>query len=312
MIKMERLYDVIIIGGGPAGYTAAVYTARAGLDTLVLEPMYIGGQMALTGKIENYSGYDEGIEGFELGQRMQNGAHRAGAATKYETATELARDGELWRIITDSGGEYRTRAVIIATGAVARRLSLVGEDALIGRGVHYCAHCDGGFYRGKRAVVVGGGNTAVGEALYLSRICESVTLIHRRDTLRAGGASVEALLRCDNVEIIYGASPLGFIVEGDTLTGLRISVGDEERTLSTDAVFVAIGRVPSSELVRGLLPLDESGYIIAGEDTVTAMPGLFVAGDVRTKPLRQIVTATADGAVSAYAAESYASRVTHQ
>ncbi len=303
---MKRaLYDLIIIGGGPSGYTAALYAARAGLSTLVLEPMYVGGQMVLTGTVENYSGFDEGIEGFELGARMQRGAHRFGAKTKYETVTELLLDGQIKRVVTDSG-EHEARAVIIATGAVARRLGIAGEESLVGRGVHYCAHCDGGFYRDRRAVVIGGGNSAVGEALYLARICERVTLVHRRDRLRATGPEVDALLSNDRTEVIYNASPDGFITEGENLVGIRLRMGDgSERVLPTDAVFVSVGRTPATELVRGKLELDGGGYIVAGEDTLTSVEGVFAAGDVRTKPLRQIVTATADGAVSAYQAEKY-------
>ncbi len=300
----NTVYDTVIVGGGPAGYTAALYAARAGLVTLVLEPMTVGGQMTLTGTVDNYSGFDNGIEGFELGSRMQNGAHRFGALTKYEAVTELALDGEVKRIVTDSG-EYLARTVIIATGAVARRLDIPGEGELYGNGVHYCAHCDGGFYRGRQAVVIGGGNSAVAEALYLSRICERVTLVHRRDKLRASGHEVDRLLSDGKVEVIYEASPKSLAISDGSLRAIVLSGKNGDIELPTDAVFVSIGRIPTTELVRGKLALDGNGYIIAGEDTRTSVSGVFAAGDVRTKPLRQIVTATADGAVSAYEAEKY-------
>ena len=295
---MKDILDVIIIGGGPAGYTAALYCARAGLDVLLLEPMYIGGQMATTGKIENYPGLSA-IDGFELGERMQRDAHAFGAKTVYETVVELDLVGEIKRVRTDGGHEYLASSVILATGAAPRRLSLPGEEELIGAGVHFCAHCDGGFYRGKDIIVVGGGNTAVGDALYLSRIARQVTLIHRRDTLRAVGREVEALVARDNVKILYNTRPLEFITEDGALAGLKVTVDGSERNLRADGIFVAIGRVPTSELVKGILPLDTQGYIIAGEDTKTEIAGVFAVGDVRTKPLRQIVTATADGAVAA-------------
>ncbi|MBQ8289635.1 MAG: FAD-dependent oxidoreductase [Clostridia bacterium] len=301
---MRDIYDAIIVGGGPAGYTAALYLARAGLSTLLLEPMYVGGQMATTGKVENYPGLSA-IDGYELGARMQADAHAFGAKTVYETVTALDLSSDIKKIATDAGREYFSRSVIIATGASPRRLSLEGEDRLIGAGVHFCAHCDGGFYRDKEVVVIGGGNTAVGDALYLSRIAKQVTLIHRRDTLRAVGREAEALAARENVRILYNTRPVEFITEDGALTGLKVRGDDGEHILASDGIFVAIGRVPSSELVRGVLPLDGQGYIIAGEDTVTNIAGVFAAGDVRTKPLRQIVTATADGAVSAEGAIRY-------
>jgi thioredoxin reductase (NADPH) len=302
---MSNIHDVIIIGGGPAGYTAALYCARAGLDTLVIEKMSVGGQMALTGEIENYPGIDEGVDGFSLGMKMQASAEKFGAKTHYASVNALCLTETPKKVITDEG-EMLTKCVIIATGAYPRVLGLEAEDELTGRGVHYCAHCDGRFYRGKTVAVVGGGNSAVEDALYLSRLAKKVILIHRRDSLRADKIYRDAILRASNVEFLYNSAVISYIYDSK-LTGVRVKdlSSDTESELSVDGLFVSVGRVPSSELVQGVLETDGQGYIIADETTRTSIDGVFAAGDVRTKTLRQIVTAVADGALAAHYAQEY-------
>ena len=300
-----RIYDLIVIGGGPAGYTAALYGARAGLDVLVLEKLSIGGQMALTHVIDNYPGFDEGIDGYELGQRMLRGAKRFGAENKLSQVLSVDLNANPKLIRTDSG-EYRARAVVLASGAEPRKLGLSNEEALTGQGVHYCAACDGMFYRGKTVVLVGGGNSAAGEALVLARIAQKVILVHRRDSLRAEKAVAAAVEQNPNVEIRWNAEVVRILEKG-RVTGvvIRDVNSGEEREEACDGLFVSIGRQPSSELFREQVDLDEGGYIRAGEDTITNIPGVFAAGDVRTKSVRQIVTATADGAAAAWAAEHF-------
>ncbi|MBQ9692771.1 MAG: thioredoxin-disulfide reductase [Clostridia bacterium] len=304
---MEHIYDVIILGGGPAGYTAALYSARAGLDTLVVEKYSVGGQMALTDVIENYPGFDEGIEGFALGMKMQAGAERFGAVTEYGEVIKTELAGEIKRVITDSK-ELLARSVIIATGANPRELGVEGERALVGNGVHYCAHCDGRFYKDKTVVLVGGGNSAAADALYLSRLVKKVYVVHRRDTLRATKIYHEPLMKAQNVEFLWNSALDAYIVDGK-LTGARIkNLSDGSvREVEADGVFVSIGRTPATELFKGEIELDERGYIIADETTKTNLSGVFAAGDVRTKELRQVVTAVADGAVAADNVEKYLS-----
>lgn len=300
-----KVYDIIVIGGGPAGYTAALYGARAGLRVLVLEKLSVGGQMALTHEIDNYPGYDEGIDGFELGQKMLRGALRFGAENKLSQVLSVDLKAQPKVVRTDSG-DYYGKTVVIATGAEPRKLGLSNEDAWLGQGVHYCAACDGMFYRGKTVVLVGGGNSAAAEALVLSRVAKKVILVHRRDSLRAEKAVAQAVQRAENVEIrwnsqvaeLLGDSRVHGVVIRDVQSG-------EESQIDCDGVFVSIGRVPSTQLVKDQLELDEVGYIRAGEDTKTSLPGVFAAGDVRTKAVRQIVTATADGAAAAFAAERF-------
>ncbi len=306
---MERVYDMLIIGGGPAGYTAALYGARAGLDVAVIEKMAAGGQMALTGEIENYSGFDEGIDGFTLGAKMQNGAERFGASTVLAEVIGVELQDKIKRIST-SAGEFLARTVVIATGADPRRLGIEGEEKLVGRGLHYCAHCDGRFYRGKTVAVVGGGNSAVSDALYLSRFAKKVYLIHRRDSLRATKIYHEPLMKAENVEFLWDSIIEDYIVDG-RVTGAKIRnvKSGEMSELVCDGIFVSVGRKPTTELFEGQIALDENGYAIADESTRTNIEGVFAAGDVRTKALRQIVTATADGANAAHFAEGYLSAV---
>lgn len=301
-----KIYDMIIIGGGPAGYTAALYAARAGLDTLIIERMSIGGQMALTDIIDNYPGFDEGIDGFTLGMKMQAGAERFGAKTEYAEVTEVALREEPKRIVTTSG-EFFAKTVVIATGANPRELGIDGEESLVGRGLHYCAHCDGRFYKGKTVAVVGGGNSAAQDALYLSHLAKKVYLIHRRDSLRATKIYHDPLLKAENVEFIWDSAVKEHIVDG-RIKGAVIEnlKSGEMRELFFDGLFVSIGRRPATELFSEI-DKDESGYIVADENTKTNIDGVFAVGDVRTKALRQVVTAVGDGAVAAHFAEEYIS-----
>ena len=307
---MEHIYDILIIGGGPAGYTAALYAARAGLDTAVIEKMSIGGQMALTDIIDNYPGFEEGVEGFALGMKMQAGAERFGAKTVYAEVTKVALEGEVKRIVTTDGVLY-ARALIIATGADPRTLGIPGEEKLIGRGLHYCAHCDGRFYKGKEVVVVGGGNTAAADALYLSHLASKVTVIHRRDSLRATRIYHEPLMKAENVTFLWDSVVEDYTVEG-RVTGARVKnlKSGEVTELACNGIFVSVGRKPNTALFAGQLELDESGYIKADETTRTGIPGVFAVGDVRTKALRQVVTAVGDGAVAVHFAEEYLASLT--
>jgi thioredoxin reductase (NADPH) len=302
---MDHIYDVIIIGGGPAGYSAALYSARAGLDTLVIEKMSAGGQMALTGDIENYPGFNDGVDGFTLGMNMQSGAERFGARTEYAEVKSLDLLKSVKEIKTDSA-TYYAKAVILAMGASPRELGIAGEREFTSRGVHYCAHCDGRFYKDKTVVVVGGGNSAVSDALYLSRIAKKVILVHRRDTLRATKIYHEPLKKADNVEFLWNSQISSILTDNRVIGAIIKNVNSNEETrINCDAIFVSIGRRPDTDIVKSVIALDENGYIIADESTKTSISGVFAAGDIRTKALRQIVTAASDGAVAAHFAEEY-------
>ena len=312
VFTMEKIYDMIIIGGGPAGYTAALYGARSGIRTLVIEKMSAGGQMALTDKIDNYPGFDDGIDGFSLGEKMKTEAERFGTCTK-SAAVQSADLKPDPKVIKTSGDIFYGRTVIIATGAEPRELGVDREKELVGRGVSYCASCDGMFFKGKAVVVVGGGNTAAADILLLSRVASKVFVVHRRDTLRASKVYHEALLKAENVEFCWDSQVTGILCDiavtspRAKVTGARIKnlKTDEEKKLACDGIFVAIGRKPASELAAVQLELDEGGYIKADESTKTNIPGVYAAGDVRTKALRQIITAAADGAMAAHYAEEY-------
>ena len=299
------VYDMIIIGGGPGGYTAALYAARAGLDAVVLEKLSAGGQMAQTHQIDNYPGFPEGIDGFQLAEQMQQQAERFGAKTEYAEvyAVDLSSDPKK---VETSEGDFYGKTVVIATGAGPRELGLPGEKALTGRGVAYCAACDGMFYRGKTVVVVGGGNSAAADALLLSRVAKKVILVHRRDSLRATKIYHEPLMQAENVEMRWN-SVVTELLHQEKVTGVRLKniLSGEETEIPCDGVFVSVGRKPAAELVAGQLELDSGGYIKAGEDTRTSLPGVYAVGDVRTKLLRQVVTAVADGAMAVHMAEEF-------
>ncbi|MBO5306295.1 MAG: thioredoxin-disulfide reductase [Clostridia bacterium] len=307
----DHVYDMIIIGGGPAGYTAALYAARAGLDALLLERLSAGGQMALTHQIDNYPGFEEGIEGFMLADKMKKQAERFGAKSKTARVVRVRLEKTPKEIET-ADETLLAKTVVLAVGANPRELGLEGERELVGRGVAYCASCDGMFYRGKTVVVVGGGDTAAVDALLLSRIAKKVILVHRRDTLRATKIYHDALMQAENVEIRWN-SKVSELLHEAKVTGVRLQdvhTGEESLALC-DGVFVSVGRIPATDFLEGQLVLD-GGYVVAGEDTKTSAPGVFAVGDVRTKPLRQVVTAVADGAVAVHEAEAYLAGLTKE
>jgi thioredoxin reductase (NADPH) len=301
---MSKVYDILIIGGGPAGYTAALYGARSGFSTAVLEKLSPGGQMATTSDVENYPGFPGVVDGFELGERMQEGAEKAGAETIYADVTRLDLLADP-KVAETSEGTFLGKTVILATGAHPRKLGIPQEEALVNCGVAYCATCDGSFYKDKIVVVNGGGNTAVGDALYLSKLAKKVYLVHRRDTLRATPIYLQRLEDA-GVEIIWNSVVTGLQADKKlTAVELKDVKTGETRVLPADGLFVAIGQLPESSLAAGQVAADQAGYIIAGEDTKTSVPGVFAAGDVRTKAVRQIITAAADGAVAVHFAEEY-------
>ena len=302
---MEQNADVLIVGGGPAGYTAALYAARSGLTTLVLEGTAPGGQLAAAESVENYPGEPQAVKGWYLAERMRQGAERSGAATVLARVTALRLPGPK-KLAETEAGTFAGRALIYAAGAFPRRLGIPGEERLLGRGVSFCAACDGAFFRGRDVAVVGGGNSAVSEALTLSRLCRQVTVVHRRDTLRAERQGVQALEQAGNVRFLWNAA-VEAITGYKAVAGLqyRDLVSGRQALLPCAGVFVAIGRQPETTLLAGQLPLDPAGYVSADETTATAVPGVFAAGDVRSKRLRQVVTAAADGAVAAHMAAAY-------
>ena len=302
------VYDMIIIGGGPAGYTSALYAARAGFSTLVIERMSAGGQLGLTDIIDNYPGFEEGIDGFSLGMKMQATAERFGAVTEYCEVLSLDLNGKIKKVITDAG-EFEAKTVVIATGANPRELEVEKEKEFLGKGVHYCAHCDGRFYKDKVVAVVGGGNSAVSDALYLSRLAKKVYLIHRRDALRATKIYHKPLEQAENIEFIWNSQITKFLGE-QRVNGAEIkNKNGEVTTLLCDGFFVSIGRKPATDFLKGVIDLDENGYIIANETTKTNLSGVFAVGDVRTKALRQVVTAVGDGATAVHYAEEYLSEI---
>ncbi len=302
---MEKIYDMIIVGGGPGGYTAALYAARSGLSVVVLEKLSAGGQMALTHQIDNYPGFQQGIDGFTLGMNMQEGAERFGAETRYAEVYSVDLKGEI-KVVESSEGTFRGRTLVYATGANPRELGVEREQEMTGKGVSYCASCDGMFYKDKTVVIVGGGNTAAAEAMVLSRICSKVILVHRRDTLRATKIYHEPLMKTQNVEFRWN-SVVEELLGQDRVTGVKLrDVNTGEVTeVACEGVFVSVGRKPVTDLVEGQLELSEGGYVVADETTRTNLPGVYAVGDVRTKALRQVVTAVADGANAVHCAEEY-------
>lgn len=299
------IYDVAIIGGGPGGYTAALYCVRSGLSAVVLEKLSPGGQMAATNIVDNYPGFEEGIDGFTLGQKMKAGAERFGAQTVLAEVKSADLKSKIKKI-DSSEGVFEAKTVIIATGAEAKKLGLPEETQLAGKGVAYCATCDGMFYKNKTVAVVGGGNSAVADALYLSNICTEVYLIHRRGELRASAVYMNALKAAGNVHLVWN-SVVSKLLYDKMLTGITVQnvESGETSNIECSGLFVAVGRLPNTALFKDTVELDAGGYIVADESTCTNIPGVFAVGDVRTKALRQIVTACADGAVASRYIEDY-------
>ncbi|MGB4657657.1 MAG: thioredoxin-disulfide reductase [Mobilitalea sp.] len=300
------IYDSIIIGSGPAGLTAAIYAKRAELNTLVIEKAAIsGGQIINTYEIDNYPGFP-GISGFDLSIKFREHADKFGASFVIGEVTGLRVEDNLKIITVDDKTEYRAKTVIIATGGYSRRLGVPGENELTGMGVSYCATCDGAFFRNKTVAVVGGGDVAIEDAVFLARICKKVYVIHRRDQLRAFKNISTKLFAMENVTILWDS-----VVEqinGDNKVE-SINVRNKKTDLSSsyevDGVFIAVGYSPNSDIYKSFVPMDDKGYLIAGENCITNIPGIFVAGDIRTKELRQIITAAADGANAVTAVERY-------
>ena len=304
-LNKDIVYDMIIVGGGPGGYTSALYAARAGFNVLVLEKFSAGGQMALTHQIDNYPGFEDGIDGFSLADKMKKQAERFGARSENAEVIKVNLTVNPKEIET-AKGTFLSKTVLLASGANPRELGVDKETELIGRGVAYCASCDGMFYRGKTVVVVGGGNTAAADAILLSRIAEKVIIVHRRDTLKATRIYHEPLMNAENVEFKWDSTVTELLYE-DKITGVKIKnvKTGEESIIDCDGVFVSVGRKPATDFLGSQLDLDENGYIIADETTKTSIPGVYAVGDIRTKQLRQVVTAVSDGAMAVHSAEEY-------
>ncbi|WP_270443803.1 thioredoxin-disulfide reductase [Blautia intestinalis] len=302
---MENIYDLAILGAGPAGICAAIYATRAKLNTIWLDKKFVqGGQIVDTYEVDNYPGLP-GITGLDLGEAMAGHAEKLGMKPQREPVRSIETEHGI-KVIRTKKNEYRARAVIIACGATHRHLGIPGEEELSGMGVSYCATCDAAFFQDRTVVVVGGGNVAVEDAILLSRTCKKVYLVHRRDELRAEKILQESLFACKNVELIWDSIPLS--IEGtDKVEALKIrnKKTQEESFIETDGVFIAVGIVPGTEKFKDLVKMDEAGYIVAGEDGITSEPGIFAAGDIRTKNLRQVVTAVADGANAVASAQRY-------
>lgn len=298
-------YDIAIIGSGPAGLSAVVYALRAELKTIVLErDAMSGGQVLNTDEVDNYLGLP-GMNGFDLGTKFREHAEQMGMKVVTTQVIGIKKENGIWVVGTDEG-DYRAKTVLLATGTRHRKLEIPGEERLKGKGVSYCATCDGAFFRKKEVAVIGGGDVAVEDALYLSRICKKVYVVHRRESFRAAPSLVRRMKEAENIELILGFVPEKIdgekVVEGLTV---KEKEGGERRELSVSGVFIAIGTVPENEVYREVVPMDEAGYIIAGEDGITQVSGIFAAGDIRTKNFRQIVTAVADGANAIHSIEAY-------
>lgn len=302
------MYDIIIIGAGPAGMTAAIYARRAARSVMVLEALACGGQIINTPDIENYPA-EEHISGFDFSEKLHNQAKNLGAEFIFEKAVGIETDGNIKKVVT-AKNTYEAKAVIIATGSENRKLGLDEEDRLVGRGISYCATCDGNFYRNKTVAVVGGGNTALEDALYLADLAAKVYLIHRRDSFRGEATTATKLMERPNVEIVYNSNVTRLIAE-KRLTAIEVTnnVDGSIRTIELNGLFVAVGRIPENQNFASLVTLDDAGYVMAGEDCHTSAPGIFAAGDNRVKLLRQLVTATADGAMAATEAIKYISEM---
>ncbi len=303
---MSDIYDLAILGGGPAGITAAIYASRARLNTIWIDKNFApGGQITATYEVDNYPGMP-GISGMDLGEAFGEHARKLGLEPKREKILSLENISGDIKTIHTKKNEYQARTIILAFGAEHRKLDVPGEDDLGGLGVSYCATCDGAFYKDRTAVVVGGGNAAAEDAVFLSGLCKKVYLVHRRDELRADKAIQEKVFDCENIEMVWESIPLEILGQ-DEVTGIKIQnvKTGEERELDTDGVFIAVGIVPNTTLVEAQLELDENGYICAGEEGITSAAGVFAAGDIRTKALRQVVTAVSDGANTVASVQKY-------
>lgn len=303
---MSDIYDLAILGGGPAGITAAIYASRARLNTIWIDKNFApGGQITATYEVDNYPGMP-GISGMDLGEAFGEHARKLGLEPKREKILSLENISGDIKTIHTKKNEYQARTIILAFGTEHRKLDIPGEDDLGGLGVSYCATCDGAFYKDRTVVVVGGGNAAAEDAVFLSGLCKKVYLVHRRDELRADKAIQEKIFDCENIEMVWDSVPLEILGQ-DEVTGIKIRnvKTEEERELDTDGVFIAVGIVPNTTFVKAQLELDENGYICAGEEGITSAAGVFAAGDIRTKALRQVVTAVSDGANAVASAQKY-------
>lgn len=298
------MLDTVIIGAGPAGMAAGIYAARAELSHIVLESgLMSGGQIINTSEVDNYPGL-KGIGGFDLAMKFREHCDACGVQFQDARVVKVEKQSEGFAVILENGESLTAKTVLFATGAKHRKLCVPGEEEFAGSGVSYCATCDGAFFRGKEVAVVGGGDVAIEDALFLARICKKVYLVHRRDEFRAAKTLVNRLRACENVEFVLKATPAKIAGNGH-VESLVVNTGAGERTLPVSGVFVAVGMLPNTELLKDLVSLNESGYVAAGEDCKTDVPGVFAAGDLRTKHLRQVVTAAADGACAIYEIEAY-------
>ena len=298
--------DIAIIGGGPAGLAAGLYAVRGGASVRLLEEMFTGGQIVKTHCIENYPGISDGPDGYGLAARFEEHATKAGVNVEYVGVASLSLTDEKKEITLSSGETFEAKAVILCMGASPRALGIPGERELLSHGISYCATCDGAFYRGKTATVIGGGDTAISDAIYLSKLCQKVYVVHRRDSLRASAVLANAALKTENIEFVWNSVPEAFLGDGKlNAIRLRSTVTNEVTDLMTDGAFVAVGIVPKTELVEGQIKLAPNGSIETNERMETSVKGVFAAGDIRNTPLRQVVTACADGAIAAtYAIEA--------
>lgn len=300
------MYDIIIVGGGPAGLTAAIYALRAGKNVVVIEKNGFGGQIAFSPKVENIPG-TQVISGSQFAEQLVEQAMNLGADVELETVTDVQKDGEIFRVTTEEGSTYEGKSVILALGVKHRMLGLPGEEALIGNGISFCAVCDGAFYTGQHAAMIGGGNSALQEALLLSEVCSKVTVVQNLADFTGEKKLAQAILEKDNVEVFFSTVVDAYEAENGALSGLRLRNTEtgETRTVSVDGAFLAVGLMPENQAFAHLAQLNDWGYFASGEDCCTATPGVFVAGDCRSKTIRQVVTASADGAVAAMAACRY-------
>ena len=300
------MYDMIIVGGGPAGLTAAIYGLRAGKTVLVIEKGGFGGQIAFSPKVENIPGFQQ-IGGAEFADKLTEQAMALGAEVELEKVTSVTKNGDIFAVETEEGSTFEGRTVILALGVKHRMLGLPGEEELIGSGISFCAVCDGAFYAGQNVAMIGGGNSALQEALLLSEVCNKVTIVQNLADFTGERKLAEALLEKENVEVLFSTVVAGYEAEGGTLTGLRLrsEVTGEESHIAVDGTFLAVGLQPENEPFAQLAKLNDWGYFDSGEDCCTATPGLFVAGDCRSKRIRQVVTAAGDGAIAAMAACRY-------